>query len=210
MPSPQTIIEQLTLAANGATAVAVGWHVAIAVAVAALLLGWRPSNGTAGLMLAAPIVSAAAVAIAFGNPFNGAILGALALGLALLALRLGPGRVARGSAPATTIGVLMIGFGAWYPHFLAGGTALTYLYAAPIGLIPCPTLSVVVGFALLAGGLGSRAWSVALAAVGLFYGLFGVARLRVYLDIPLIVGAATLLTVALAGRRAHRSPRPNP
>ena len=36
---------------------------------------------------------------------------------------------------------------------------------------------------------------VGLAAVGLFYGLFGVVRLGVSLDIPLILGAAALLTV---------------
>ncbi len=202
MPSPQTIIEQLTLASNSAAGVAIGWHVAIAVAIAAIILGWRPSNRAAGAMLATPIVSASAVAFAFGNPFNGSILAALALTLVLLAPGLGPVRVARGSAVATTVGMLMVGFGSFYPHFVAGGTPLAYLYAAPTGLIPCPTLSLVIGFALLAGGLGSPAWSIVLAAVGLFYGLFGVARLRVTLDIPLIVGAATLLTAAIAGRRS--------
>jgi len=54
---------------------------------------------------------------------------------------------------------------------------------------------------LLAGGLGSRLWSIALAAVGLFYGFFGVIRLGVYLDIPLILGGTTLLMVAIRLRR---------
>ena len=95
-----------------------------------------------------------------------------------------------------------------YPHFFGISYPLpwvfgplAYLYAAPTGLIPCPTLSLVIGFALLGGGLGSRAWSISLAAVGLFYGLFGVMRLRVYWDIPLIFGAAALLAVAAASRR---------
>jgi hypothetical protein len=206
MPSSQTIIEQLTLASNSAASLAIGWHVAIALGVAALLLGWRPSNRAAGIMLAAPIVSAAAVALTFGNPFNGSILGALACALVLLARRLGPNRVARGSTATTAASMLMIGFGFFYPHFVASGTPLAYLYAAPTGLIPCPTLSLVIGFALLGGGLGSRAWSISLAAVGLFYGLFGVLRLRVYLDIPLIFGAATLLTVEIAGRRSASVP----
>jgi hypothetical protein len=72
-----------------------------------------------------------------------------------------------------------------------------YLYAAPTGVVPCPSLSLVVGFALLSGGLGSRAWSLALAIAGLFYGLFGVARLGVRLDIVLVGGSAALLALAL-------------
>lgn len=201
MPSSQTITEQLALATNSAARVAIGWHVAVALAVAALILGWRPSNRAAGLMLAAPLVSAAAVAVSFGNPFNGSVLGLLACALILLALRLGPDRVATGSFAATAVGALMVGFGAVYPHFVEGGTPLAYLYAAPTGLIPCPTLSLVIGFALLGGGLGSRAWSISLAAAGLFYGLFGVMRLRVYWDIPLIFGATALLAVAATLRR---------
>jgi hypothetical protein len=58
----------------------------------------------------------------------------------------------------------------------------------------------------LAGGLGSPVWSLVLASVGLFYGLFGVARLRVYLDIPLIVGAAALLTLAIRQQRSAMYP----
>jgi hypothetical protein len=206
MPDPKTIIDQLTVASISAAGVAIAWHVAIVVAVVALMLGWRPSNRAAGVMLAGPIASAAAVMLAFGNPFNGAILGALSLALVLLALRLGPGQGVRTFAAAKPAGILMIVFGALYPHFLQRGTPLAYLYAAPTGLIPCPTLSLVIGFALLAGGLGSRAWSLVLASVGVFYGLFGVARLRVYLDVPLILGAAALLTLATRQRRSPRAP----
>jgi hypothetical protein len=141
------------------------------------------------------------VALVFGNPFNGLVLGIFALALFGLAVRLGPGKVARGSAVARTTGILLVVFGAFYPHFVEKGTPLSYLYAAPTGVIPCPTLSLVLGFALLVDGLGSRAWSLILAAVGLFYGLFGVARLQVYLDLPLILGAAALLIAAIVRRR---------
>jgi hypothetical protein len=200
MASAQMIIAHLTLASNRAVGVAIAWHVAIAVGIVALILGVRPSRRAAGVMLAAPIVSAAAVALGLGNPFNGTLLAALALALVWLALRLGPEPVASGPAPARTAGVLLVAFGCLYPHFLQNGTPLDYLYAAPTGVVPCPTLSLVIGFALLADGLGSRAWSVTLAVAGLFYGLVGVARLRVYLDIPLIGGAAALLILAIAQR----------
>jgi len=202
VPSAEMITAQLTLAANRAIGVAMAWHFAIAVATAALILGLRPSRRALGAMLAAPIVSAAVVALAIGNPFNGTILGVLGLALALLALRLSSQPVAPGPVGARILGVLLVAFGSFYPHFLQDEMPVAYLYAAPTGVVPCPTLSLAIGFALLAGGLGSRAWSFTLALVGLFYGLFGVARLRVYLDAVLIVGAAALLALAIAQRRA--------
>ncbi|MBL0220925.1 MAG: hypothetical protein IPQ07_44525 [Myxococcales bacterium] len=47
----------------------------------------------------------------------------------------------------------------------------------------------------------ARAWSYTLAGFGLFYGVFGVARLGVVLDLPLIAGAVTL-AVAVSPRHA--------
>lgn len=204
MPTPQTILDQLTLASNDAVVLAIAWHLALAGALLGLLLGWRPSNRTVGAMLAGLVASAAVAAFVFGNRFNGTVLGALAVALVLLSLRLSRRSVSLASATAARIiGVLLVAFGSWYPHFLQRG-ALAYVYAAPTGVIPCPTLSVVIGFALLAGGLGSRAWSVTVGAVGLFYGTFGVARLGVYLDLALVLGAAALLIAAVA----LRSPTP--
>lgn len=209
MPAPQTIINQLTLASNGAAVVAIAWHLAMAAAILGLFLGWRPSNRAAGAILAAPVASAAAAALAFENPFNATVLGALAVVLALLALRLEPRPVAPGSAPSRILGALLVAFGAFYPHFLRTGTLLAYAYAAPTGVVPCPTLSVVIGFTLLADGLRSRGWSLTAAAVGLFYGFFGVVRLGVYLDLPLVAGALALLIAAIARRGPTRAaPRP--
>jgi hypothetical protein len=196
------ITAQLTLAANRAIGVAMVWHFAIAVATVALILGLRPSRRAAGVMLAAPIVSAAVVALGIGNLFNATILGVLGLALVVLALRLSSRPVELGPVGARIVGGLLVAFGSFYPHFLQDETPVAYLYAAPTGVVPCPTLSLVIGFALLAGAFGSRAWSLALAVVGLFYGLFGVARLGVYLDAVLIVGAAALLILAIAQRPA--------
>jgi hypothetical protein len=61
------------------------------------------------------------------------------------------------------------------------------------GLIPCPTLAVLTGFALLYRGFGSGPWAMTLAISGMFYGLFGVFYLNVYLDWILLAGASILL-----------------
>jgi hypothetical protein len=60
----------------------------------------------------------------------------------------------------------------------------------------------VIGVALVVDGLGSRAWALLLAGAGLFYGVFGVARLGVTLDVGLIVGAVGLLARGVKLRAA--------
>jgi hypothetical protein len=206
MPGPEEILAGLTAIANQATGVAIAWHVGIAVALVALAAGWRPAERTARALIAVPLGSVAALAFAFGNPFNGLMFAAGAIALVALALlcRSKP-RVSRAGSFTSVIGVTAIGFGWVYPHFLEGAPS-AYLYAAPVGLVPCPTLAVAVGFALLGGGLGARAWSLTLAGLGLFYGLFGVLRLGVYLDVGLVVCAGALAAVALRSRVVSTAP----
>jgi hypothetical protein len=70
--------------------------------------------------------------------------------------------------------------------------AATYLYGAPLGVVPCPTLMAVLGLTLLGGGFRSRAWSLTLVGLGLLYGVVGVAWFGVILDAILVAGAAAL------------------
>jgi hypothetical protein len=199
MPSATEILDGLSAIANQATGIAVAWHIIIAIALVALASGWRPSQRTARLLTGTPLLSVAALAFAFGNLFNGWVFAVSVMVLTGLAMNRDRGPVPRGSAWTGRIGVAMVAFGWLYPHFLEGQVT-AYLYASPVGLVPCPTLAVAIGFALLGNGLGSRIWSLTLVAVGLFYGLFGVLRLGVFLDIGLVGGA-----VALAAS-AFRSP----
>jgi len=204
MPSATEILDGLSAIAHQATGIAVAWHIVIAVALLALANGWRPSQLTARLLTGTPLMSVAALAFAFGILFNGWVFAASALILTALAMNRDRRPVSRGSAWTRRIGVAMIAFGWLYPHFLEGH-ATAYLYASPVGLIPCPTLAVAIGFALLGNGLGSRVWSVTLAAVGLFYGLFGVLRLGVFLDIGLVGGALALVVAACGSASGCRA-----
>lgn len=199
MPTPDSILAGLTAIASGGVVVAVLWHIVIAAAIAAIVAGWRPSQRVARVLLVVPLVSVAAFAFAFDNPFNGTVFAVVAAGLAVLGGLVRSERVSTGGAPAATMGIVSIAFGAFYPHFL-DGSPLVYAYAAPVGLVPCPTLALAVGFALLGNGLGSRAWALLVATLGVFYGLFGVLRLGVYLDVGLVVGAGALAVHALRAR----------
>lgn len=51
----------------------------------------------------------------------------------------------------------LVVFGWTYPHFVSTHSWIEYAYAAPLGLIPCPTLSVVIGFTLLVRDVGTSA-----------------------------------------------------
>ncbi|HEX2873297.1 MAG TPA: hypothetical protein VHP33_18695 [Polyangiaceae bacterium] len=199
MPAPSEILRSLSNIANGAVPISIAWHAALIVAAAALLFGLRPQKRAAALILSAPLLSVALLAFAFGNPFNGATFSLLAVVLAVLARPALPGAITFRSDWSAYLGALLIGFGVVYPHFL-DASWLTYLYAAPFGAIPCPTLSVVVGSALLVGSFDLRAWRVVLALAGCFYAVFGALRLGVFIDVVLLVGSLGLL---LQNRRLH-------
>jgi hypothetical protein len=206
MPTPSAILDSLTRIANEAIALAITWHLVLAVVIVLLLASWRPMQRTARVLIAVPLLSVAALAAAFGNPFTALVLGAGAFALIAIGVTARSAPVARAGPLASLAGSAAIAFGWFYPHFLDGGW-VRYLYASPFGLVPCPTLAVACGFALLGGGLGSRAWTFTLAALGLFYGGFGVLRLGVYLDVPLIAVAAALAAQGLhATRRTPAAP----
>jgi hypothetical protein len=205
MPTSESILSGLSTIANEATAVAVLWHVVLFAALAALIRGWRPARRTAGCLLALPLASVSMAAFVFGNPFNGSIFAFLSALLAVLGRRLGTQRVALATPWIAASGALLITFGSAYPHFLRTSSSLAYLIAAPTGLVPCPTLSVVIGFTLLGGTFGARAWASVLAAAGAFYGIYGALRLGVRIDIFLLLGAALLFLVALLPERRARA-----
>ena len=208
MPEPTKILEGLEAISNDLWLVAVLWHVLASAALAAVVIGWRPSRRLIAGMLSLPLLSVSIAAFAHANPFNGLMFVALTLALGAIGLRL-PG-LAPGRAPvwATVAGIAMAAFGLVYPHFTHTASAIGYLYAAPTGLVPCPTLSLAIGVALIADGLGSRAFALLLAAAGLFYGIFGVVRLGVTLDLGLIAGAAVLLARGLTIPRQQRDGAP--
>jgi hypothetical protein len=100
------------------------------------------------------------------------------------------------------IGAAIIAYGLVYPHFLETNSIFRYLYAAPTGLVPCPTLSVLIGFVLIYNGFGASAVNLVFIIAGLFYGLFGAFKLGVTLDAGLIIGSVTLLVKYLTTLKA--------
>jgi hypothetical protein len=202
MPTQEQLLCGLGAIANGLRWLAVLWHAYLAVLLVGLVAGIRPSRRLAGILAVLPLLSVGVLAWKGGIPFNGAVFGVVGAALIAISAKWGHSPI-RVSAPSAWIpGVAMVLFGWVYPHFVETDSLFGYLHSAPTGLIPCPTLSVVVGLGLLVGGFGSRAWALLLSLTGIFYGFFGALRLGVTLDWVLVVGSLRLLACAWSRSRA--------
>ncbi len=207
MPTPTGILDNLALIARASWPYAILWHLVLVVALVTLAFGWRPMIRVATAALVLPLVSVSAFAWVYGNPFNGLLLAAGALALLIQSQRMPRLPVRRAAPVPAALGAFLIAFGSVYPHFLEGASLFVYAFAAPLGLLPCPTLAVMIGLALLGGGFESRGWSATLAVLGLWYGIFGAVRLGVWMDVVLAAGALVLLGMALAPKLAPLSQR---
>ena len=195
MPGPEQILTDLTRIANEAFGVAIVWHVVVAGCAAALIMGLRPAQRLSAVLLSVPLASVALLAWVFNSPFNALVFALAAVVLALLAARHSAASAATlGDTWSVLLGATLVLFAWVYPHFLVGHALLAYLYGSPMGVLPCPTLALVVGVALLAGGLVGGKWRLGLVLLSAFYGSFGVLRLGVWLDLVLLLGAVALAT----------------
>lgn len=204
MPSPEQILSGLSDIANDWRWLATFWHVYFGVCLAGLAGGLRPSRRIAALLLLPPLLCVSLLAWLHANPFNGGLFALFGVVLIVVASRLPDDAVVFASGTPLVAGLLAAGFGWGYPHFLEGATLIDYLIAAPVGLVPCPTISILIGLTFLMGGFGSRAWCLALAFPGVFYGIFGAVRLGVTLDWVLVFGALALAVYGVFRRRPER------
>jgi len=205
MPTAEQILLGLKEVANNWRPLAIFWHVYFAALVMILISGIRPARRTAGLLLGLPLLSVSIAAWTVSNPFNGVIYAVVGLIFLYLASRLPRENIQLAPISIIVPGIILFLFGWVYPHFLETTSFFPYLYSAPTGLIPCPTLSIVIGLFLILDCLGSRALSLILGLSGLFYGLIGAFRLRVSIDGVLLLGAVITLVLALTRNRRIRS-----
>ena len=202
MPKTEEILNGLQKIVNDYSTIAIIWHVIFYALIAALIFRWLPTNRLFGLLICVPILSVAVLAFLSGNPFNGILFSILTVLIIIFGLRASSQPVQTSQIIFMVIGILMIVFGLVYPHFINPDSFLKYLYASPVGLIPCPTLSILIGFLLLYNGFGSQSLTLTFIVFGLFYGIFGVLKLAVYLDIFLVFGTIALIVKYILTLRA--------
>ncbi len=214
MPSSESVTGALAALAHEWRWVAIAWHGLLALLAIAIGAGWRPAARTFVVMAVLPLVSVSVLAWRSGNPFNGGVFAALALGLSLQALLESDRRVTVGPPAMLIPGALLVGFGAVYPEF-AGAASWSSLVSAPLGVLPCPTLALIAGSAIMVHG---PRWPMSglVAAAASAYGILGAFWLRVEIDVVLLVGALVLLTSLVIrapvwhdGSRTGPSPHPH-
>jgi hypothetical protein len=201
MPSAAAILTGLADIANAWRWLAITWHIILAALCAVLLIARTVPARVIAFALIAPVLSASLLGWFTGNPFNGAVLLALGIALSATATRRQTGILARGTSWQILPGAVLVAFGWTYPHFLTAASWVEYAYAAPLGLIPCPTLALVIGFTLAFPTLRSPAWNSPLIMSGLLYGMVGVFALDVTLDLVLLAGSLMLGALAVSERR---------
>ena len=200
MPSAGEILKALTLLANKYMPAAILWHAVLLLFLLLLLFAkQKPSNHFAGYFLSLPLFSVSIFAWQTGNLFNGVLFSIAGfLLLFFTAKKKNEIITVNPNIWLRVTGMIIFLSGFFYPHFLQQDFWV-YLYAAPVGLVPCPTLLAITGLVLMFDTRQSKSWFAVMIFVDIFYGLFGVVKLNVNLDLILIAGAIALfLQIVLA------------
>ena len=202
MPSTDEILQSLTYLANNYKHIAIIWHLVMYSLLLFLVVSKEKlSNRFVGCFLTLPLLSVSFFAWLANNPFSGMFFLVIAVILFIFSFAAESKQVVfNPSFSLRLAGIVILFFGMIYPHFL-GPQFYIYLYAAPIGIIPCATLLMVTGFSLTFQLRQPLKWMLVLLAADLFYGVFGVFRLDVYLDILLLLAAFTLVAQLVLWRR---------
>jgi hypothetical protein len=193
MPTPIQILQGLENIANQMSGLAIAWHIILIGLLIALIAGWRPSIRFIRTALVMPLLSVSVMAWLFGNPFNGSTFLIFAILMIIFGFRSTDGNISFSFGWDYIAGLIIVIFGLVYPHFLHAPSWIPFLYKSPVCLIPCPTLSFVIGLALLIDDLKSRGWYITIIIAGLIYGIIGAFRLGVTIDLVLIAGAVLLI-----------------
>lgn len=191
MPSSSVILSHLSYLSQTYIWLAILWHLAVFIVM--IRKGWRPKQRHAAQLLLLPLISVSILGWLHKNPFQGLVFLILTFILGLISFQLVNRPVSLHRKWTFPVGILALVYALVYPHFLEGKSAWLYLVAAPVGVVPCPSLSLVLGFSLLFSGFYSRAWQAACAVVGLFYAAFGMFVLGVWLDLGLLLITASML-----------------
>jgi hypothetical protein len=90
-------------------------------------------------------------------------------------------------------GIIGMVFGFWYLHWVESPVWLNAFFKSPMGVVNCPTMVTICSFLCLTVKPRSVILETTVALITLYFGFFGVFRLRVYVDIVLIICALFLV-----------------
>lgn len=201
MPTPEQILGNLAYEATSARGIALLWHLAAVIGLTVLYASrWKPRTFVAQMLAVAPLVTVSALAGSFNLGFNAVVVGGVAFTLIVVGARGDERPLSSGPLWSVLLGLGAVSYALVYPHFVPI-EGFPDLWFTPLGVVPCPSFALVIGAGLLAGGFGSRAWSLIAGGAGLFYALFGMLVLHVWLDAGLLVAAGALVAIGVLGEK---------
>ncbi len=101
-----------------------------------------------------------------------------------------------------TIALLVTCYALWYPF---SGDYIYSLISSPYGILPAPTLMVIMALFLVLFPKTNKKMHGFLVVCSFYYGLMGVMRLKIYWDIPLaIIGLYSLVILNLSREKYGR------
>jgi hypothetical protein len=198
------ILQGLTIIAGEWQRLAIAWHGAAALLIAALVVR-RATQQWVTSSLTLPLFSVAALAWWAGNPVNTLAFAGTAVALVRAAASFPRMPLVWGRPWEVVSGATLCAFGWVYPHFLAGPW-WQYLYQSPLGLIPCPTLAFIVGISVATPSLQSTRWGFLVSSIAAVYGAIGAFVLGVAIDWVLLAGAALLVVRSVVYLQVRREP----
>ncbi|HPT30222.1 MAG TPA: hypothetical protein PLW67_00220 [Prolixibacteraceae bacterium] len=190
MPTQEEILSGLQQIADQRSLIAIFWHIVFYLYLFFIILGRKITRQEMSLFVSVPLLSVSVLAWNTANPFNGTVFVLLFVLALYFGLKNQREKVQYSGIFFRLTGAVLMLFGLMYPHFT--GINLSLFIQSPLGLIPCPTLSLIIGFALFFRGFGSKPLVVLYTVAGLFYGFFGVFRLGVMVDAVLVAGSLIL------------------
>jgi len=207
MPSSDDILKSARFLANNYLYVAIVWHLLIYFFLFLCVFSrFQLSGSSLGSLVSLALLSVSFFAWQVNNPVNGTVF--LSAGILLLFFSFKEKRGDLFYNPSFLLratGIVVLFLGLIYPHFL-GPQFLVYLYAAPIGILPCPTLLIATGLSMIFVSGRSRKRLIVLLMLDILYGLMGVFWLHVYLDIILLIASAGLLVQLILYSQLSKKP----
>jgi hypothetical protein len=185
MPPTEEILRSLKFISENYITVSIVWHLLVYFSFLLLFFQRRkPTKRTSGFLMTLPIFSVAVISALSANFFNAIVFFIIGLLIFIFCFRLSRNSGFNSPWFIKLAGIIFILSACLYPHF-SENLSLIFL-TAPIGVIPCPTLLLVIGVTLIVGPL-SQKWTIVLICAALFYGLFGMIRLKVNIDVVLLL-----------------------
>lgn len=186
--SPERILNYLTMVSNQNLWLNALIHLMVLAAVLVLIFGknTKIKQWVVDGVICLLFISVATVSFVYGNPFIFLIMAVLTI-FALIELRQGKNEFTTPKFNLhTLIAFTSIIIGFWYPHFVKANP-IALLLVSPAGIIPCPTLLIVLGLLTLAYPKVNKTQYIITVLIGTFHGNTGVFQLKVFLDMAIII-----------------------